>query len=183
MDNRLILEGGKLAYNLVKDSQTIININNAPFTNAVPKGISIESLSGWEKSVISINEQGVNNLNKLCLDVDIYIEWLHNGNRNNEYGYITNASSYCVINKKSFDWNFDISIVFGNPYNATSELGTESYEVIAGLPFIIDCRAETKLLSFKTSDNLIQWRGTIYGVKGKSGKGISSYERKVIKKW
>jgi hypothetical protein len=49
-----IITGGGIAYNIIKNSQSVSNVGHIPFVNAIPNGASCENMSGWKKTSINL---------------------------------------------------------------------------------------------------------------------------------
>lgn len=177
-----LIRGGKTAYDIVRNSETVINLNTPPFTSVTPQNVSLESIHSWKKATIQINE-GCTTLmvrnwpETPMLDVDLFISWLYNGTFSKGGRYISNAVAHCKLNTCVSDVNFNLSASFGNPYNGAAK----DEEPRARLPFLITANVVQRQLSIKRTEIIIEWRGEISGAESSEGGPAYSYKREVVK--
>jgi hypothetical protein len=173
MHDKLFIEGGKIAYNLIKDSENAIKLGTLPSANAIPIGASVEQMNGWKKASVHLTKKIggkfiTSNLGDLLgkngdlLDVDIYLTWLYGGKFNGKGQYIANATSYCIINKCDGTISFNLTTSFGSPFNdAESENDAKAH-----LPFTVTIHIIQRLFLFKALEHILVCRGEIGGEEG-----------------
>lgn len=178
MYEQLVVVGGQIAYDLVKNSQNVVELESTPFTNAIPANASPQEMSGWERYTLDLTsltgtvflsgkKTGVP-----MVDCNIYLTWLYNGRHRKRVRFISNATSYCKIKKCDSAISFNLAVAFGSPYNVAKE----EEDIIVRLPFKVTASFVQKKIGFKTHDSIYEWRGEISGAEGeKNGKKVGSY--------
>ena len=182
-----IIQGGNIAYAIIKNSENIVSVKNAPFTSALPENAAMTAMEGWKKNelhlcldselsslVVRVNSRMGEFLgweNQVVLDIDIYIEWLFGGQHLGNGYYISNAISYCKINECDPGLSFDLSANFGYPYNS-SEKGMQPR---AHIPFVITARYVYRELSIKKFDGGCDWRGYVSGAPSEGNSSMAGY--------
>ena len=167
-----IIKGGTIAYNIIKNSQSVSNVGEIPFVNAIPNGASCENMSGWEKTSINLTRKNSIFIrgsfsNSPMFDIDIFINWFYNGRFRGAGSYISNATVSHVLKKCASTLSFDLSVSFGKPYNAGgSEMHTKAH-----LPFAITLHVVHRLLGIRSSEDIWQWTGEIGGEPGVDDQG------------
>jgi hypothetical protein len=181
-----LIQGGSIAYNIIKNSQSVSRVGKIPFVNAIPSGASVEDMSGWKKTSCHLTSDGGDLIKEWDKDgkplfhIDIFIEWLYGGKHNNVGNYISNATVNYVLYKCHSDLSFDLSVSFGKPYNRGS-----LPDPAAALPFAVTLNIVDRLIGIKVNEGVYQWTGEIGGFEGMddddSIQGWYSYQRKKIR--
>ena len=153
----------------------------------------MEEMKGWKKNELhlitgtethscsiipakSIAENLMDWDSESILDIDIYLEWMFGGQKDDEGSYITNATSYCRMRKCHPGLSFNLSAAFGTPYNSAPK----GYQPIAHLPFVITGKyVYRQFLGIKNFDGEIEWRGHISGahIQNNEYEGAYSWKR------
>ena len=79
-----------------------------------------------------------------------------------------------MLKKCDSTLGFDLSVSFGNPYNA----GDSEKYIKAHLPFAITLHVVQRLLGIRSSEDIWQWTGEIGGEPGDQGNTIGWYSWK-----
>lgn len=187
---------GKLAYDIAKDSHSVIDVNDPPYAHVVPQdSFSTRSLE-WRREVKHIsllpNKEGTfsirrstpfNNFSdESVLLVSVYMEWQYSGlerimddkTRTDGCGYILNATTYCKVLKADNSTSFSISTNFGQGYN----IANPNWDgVVIALPFTITFKSTSRALAgiIKGQVQTAQIKGEIYGYED-NGSGVIMYE-------
>lgn len=158
-----IIQGGSIVYSIIKNSQSVSNVGEIPYVNAIPNGASVEDMSGWKKTTCNLTSKYSTFVrssltNAPLFDIDININWYYDGRFKRTGSYISNANVSHVLKKCAFTLNFDLSASFGKPYNAGNSESVEAH-----LPFAITLHIVEKMLGLTTNEWIFQWIGEIGG--------------------
>lgn len=171
MYDRLLLEGGKIAFDIIKNSESVVKLGDSPCTSAIPSSSSLEQLNGWKKGFVDLAKLNQHTLLAYkpmvlgpvpALEVEIVLAWLYNGKFKGHGNYIANATVYSKVLRCDDGVSLDLSVRFGAPYNAA----VQNEQPKARLPFVVTAHIVQKWLIHKFFEGTYVWRGELGGEPG-----------------
>jgi hypothetical protein len=170
MYDRLLLEGGKIAFDIIKNSESVVKLGDSPCTSAIPSASSLEQLNGWRRGFVDLAKLNTHEVlayrpsgfGAPALRVEIVLAWLYNGKFKGDGNYIANATVYSKVLLCDDGVSLDLSVRFGAPFNAAGQ----NEQAKARLPFIVTAHIVQKLLIHKFFEGTYVWRGEIGGEPG-----------------